>query len=167
MILLTIHSYIEGVTFHSLLFEIHSLLVTHCNITRYSLQNSLVAHCRSCSLQEIIRYSLQKLLVAKHHSLLVAKFSSYSLQKLLVAKNHSLLVAKFSSYSLQKLLVAKNHSSLIMKKTGELNVYLKPIKLGEFYLFIPYFQLSKNRKDSVHNKISIAKIYCDIVQSAI
>ena len=54
-----------------------------------------------------------------------------------------------------------------MKKTGELNVYLKPIKLGEFYLFIPSFQLSKNRKDSVHNKISIAKIYCDIVHSAI
>ena len=117
------------------------LLVTRWNslVARYSLQNSLVARCRSCSLQKITRYSLQKLLVAKHHSLLVAevarckkslvspcrscslqKITRYPLQKLLVAKNRSLLVAKFACCSLQKLLVANNHLSLIMKKTGEL-----------------------------------------------
>ena len=33
-----------------------------------------------------------------------------------------------------------------MKKTPGTNVYLKPIKLGEFYLFILYFQLTKNRE---------------------
>ena len=88
------------------------MLVTRCNITHYSLQNSLVTRCRSCSLQKVTRYSLQKVLVAKNHSLLVAeianhslfvaKFAHYSLQKLLVAKNHSLLVAKFARCSLQK-----------------------------------------------------------------
>ena len=71
----------RGVTFHS-------LLVTRCKITRYSLQNLLVTCCRSCSLQKITRYSLQKLLVAKNLSLLVAKFARYSLQKLFVAKSH-------------------------------------------------------------------------------
>ena len=40
----------------SLLVESHSLLVTRCKITRYSLQNSLVNCCRSCSLQK--NYSL-------------------------------------------------------------------------------------------------------------
>ena len=79
----------RGVTFHS-------LLVTRCKITRYSLQNSLVTHCRSCSLQKITNYSLQKLLVTKKLSLLVAKFARYSLQK-------------FTRYSLQNLLVTKNH----------------------------------------------------------
>ena len=58
----------------------HSLLVTRCKITRFSLQNSLVTRCRRCSLQKITRYSLQRLLVAKHHLLLVAKFARYSLQ---------------------------------------------------------------------------------------
>ena len=74
-----------GVTFHS-------LLVTCCKITRYSLQ---------------------KLLVAKNHSLLVAKFARYPLQKLLVAKNYSLLVAEFASHSFQKLLIPKNYSLLV------------------------------------------------------
>ena len=32
-----------------------------------------------------------------------------------------------------------------MKKTPGINVYLKPEKLGEFYVFILYFQLTKNR----------------------
>ena len=82
------------ITRGSLLVEIHSLLVTRCKITRYSLQNSLVTCCRSYSLQKFTRYSLQKLFVEKIHSLLVAKIARYSLQKLLVAKIHSLLVAK-------------------------------------------------------------------------
>ena len=54
--------------------EIHSLLVTRCKITQYSLRNSLVTCCRSCLLQKITRYSLQKLFLVKNHSLLVAKF---------------------------------------------------------------------------------------------
>ena len=31
-----------------------------------------------------------------------------------------------------------------MKKTPETNIYLKPIKIGEFYLFVLYLQLTKN-----------------------
>ena len=72
------------------------------------LQNSLVTHCRSCSLQ-------------KNHLLLVAKFAHYSLQKLarykirsvLVAKNHSLLVVKFARYTLHK-----------VTKTSQLNLVM-------------------------------------------
>ena len=75
----------------ALLVEIHSLLVNGCKITRYSLQNSLVARCknslvtrcRSCSLEKITDYSLRNSLVtrsrAKNHWLLVAKFAFYSL----------------------------------------------------------------------------------------
>ena len=81
----------------------HSLLLSCCKITRYSLQSSLVTRCRSCSLQKITRYSLQKLLVAKNYSLLVAKFAHYSVQKLLIEKSQSLVVAKFARYSLQKI----------------------------------------------------------------
>ena len=121
------------------------MLVTHCKITCYSLQNSLVNRCRSCSLQKITRYSLQNslvtrckilsLLVAKSDSLLVAKFSRYLLQKL--------FVAKFTCYSLQKLLVAKkslltrckirlllvatNHWLLNAKKLGERFSFFKKI----------------------------------------
>ena len=67
----------------------YSFKFTRCKITRYSLQNSPVTCCGSCSLQKVTRYSLQKLLVAKNHLLLVMKFAFYSL---LVAKiiNHSL-----------------------------------------------------------------------------
>ena len=61
----------RGVTFHSLLVETHSLLVTCCKTTRYSLQNSLVTRCRSCSLQKITRYSLQNLLVTRCRSCLL------------------------------------------------------------------------------------------------
>ena len=74
----------------SLLVEIHSLLVTCYKITRYSLQNLLVTHCK-----------IRSLLVAEvafciNHSLLVAKYARYALQKLLVVKIHSLIVAKFA-----------------------------------------------------------------------
>ena len=97
----------RGVTFHSLLVEIHSLLVTRCKITRYSLQNALVTRCRSCSLQKITRYLLQKLLVAKNHSLLVAEVARCKKSLVTRCKIHSLLVAKI-------------HSSLFMKKPPEL-----------------------------------------------
>ena len=88
----------------------HSLLVTGCKITRYSLQNSLVTGCRICSLQKVTCYSLLVVEVArckkslvtrcKIRSLLVAecarckKITRYSLQNLF-------------HYSLQKLLFAK------------------------------------------------------------
>ena len=71
----------------------HSLLVTRCKITRYSLQNSLVTRCRSCSLQKITRYSLQKLLVAKNHSLLVAVVARCKTSLATRCKIRSLLVA--------------------------------------------------------------------------
>ena len=93
------------------------------DVACYTLQKSLVARCKICSLlvSEVVhcknnsllvakfaRYSLQKLHVAIFTWLLVAKFARYLLQKqLLAANNHSLLVAKFAHYSLQKLLVAK------------------------------------------------------------
>ena len=82
----------------------HSLLITRCKIT--------------C-------YSLQKLVIAKYRSLLVAKFAHYLLQKLFVTKNHLLLVAKFARYSLQKLFVAKNHltpTKKLNKDTIEISV---------------------------------------------
>ena len=100
-----------------LLVEVHSLLVTPCKITRYSLQNLLVIRCRSCLLQKIFRYSFQNPLVTRCWSCSLQKITRYSLQKLLVAKNHSLLVAKFACYLLQKLLVAKNHLLLVVKFT--------------------------------------------------
>ena len=55
-----------GVTFHSLLVEIHSLLVTR-KITRYSFQNSLVTRCRSClsQISLITRCKIRTLLVAE------------------------------------------------------------------------------------------------------
>ena len=161
-----------GVTFHT-------LLVTRWNslVACYSLQN------HSLLVAKFARYSLQKLLVAKNHSLLVAKFARcknhslpvakfarYSLEKLLVAKNHSLLVAKFACYLLQKLLIAKSQSLLVAEvarckkllitryeKNSGTNIYLKPIKIGEFYLFF-LFSWLKTEKDSVHNKVSIGKI---------
>ena len=98
-------------------YALQKLLVA--KITRYSLQNSLVTRCRSGSLQIITRYSLQKLLVPKNHSLLV--------QNSLVTSCKNPLVTRY-------------------EKTPKTNVYLKPIKLGEFYLLILYFQLTKSRE---------------------
>ena len=64
--------------------KIHLLLVAevaHCKeTTSYSLQNSLVTRCRSCSLQ-------------KNHSLLAAKCACYSLQQI-------------TGYSTQKKIIA-------------------------------------------------------------
>ena len=93
------------VTFRLLLFTCWNslVLVTHCKITHYSLQNLLVTRCSSCSLQEISCYSLQKFLIAKYHSPLVAKFARYLLQKLLVVKNHSLV----TRWKIRLLLVAE------------------------------------------------------------
>ena len=106
-----------------LLVKIHSLLVTRCKISRYSLQNSLVTHCKSCWLQKSTRYSLPKLLVAEIHSLLVAKFTHYSLQKvtrysfqkLLVVKSHSLLLPKFDFYLLHEVIKYSHFQSNLIK----------------------------------------------------
>ena len=128
-----------------LLVEIHSLLVTLCKITHYSLQSllvtrrrkSLVTRCkiRSLLVAEVVR--CKKSLVTRCKIGSLQKNTCYSLQKLLVAKNHSLLVAE----------VARCEKFLIRyeKSTGA-NVYLRPIKKGKFYLFILYFQLTKNWK---------------------
>ena len=57
--------------------KIHLLLVAevaHCKeTTSYSLQNSLVTRCRSCSLQKITRYSLQNSLVTRCNKSLVTQ----------------------------------------------------------------------------------------------
>ena len=58
-------------------------------VARYSLQNSLVTHCRSCSLQKITRCSLQKI-------------TRYSLQNPLVTRCKKSLVTRCRSCSLQK-----------------------------------------------------------------
>ena len=131
----------RGVTFHS-------LLVTRCKITRYSLQNSLVTCCRSCSLQKFTRYALQNSLVTRCRSCSLQKFTRYSLQNSLVTRCRSCSLQKITRYSLQNSLVTRCKNSLVTRyeKTPRTNVYLKPIKLGEFYLFILYFQLTKNRE---------------------
>ena len=161
--------------------QIHSLLVTRCKITRYSLQKSLVVKNPSLLVAKFARFSL-----------LVAKFARYSLQKLLVVKNHSLLVSEGIRCKNHSLLVAEfarckkspvtrcKISSLLAAEVGRCkksfvtgceiclllvaevacrkkllvtryeknmgtNVYLKPIKIGEFCLFVLYLHLIKNR----------------------
>ena len=102
---------------------------------------------------------LEKLLVAKNHLLLVAKFPRYSLEKLLVAKNHSLLVAEFARCKKSLVTCCKICLLLVAEiapcqklpvtrygKNPRTNGYLKPIKMGEFYLLILYFQLTKERQ---------------------
>ena len=81
-------SFCRGVTFTRclLLVEIHSLLVTRCKITRYSLQKLIVAKNHSLLAGEVARCKKSLVTRCKIRSLLV--------QKLLVVKNHSLLVAE-------------------------------------------------------------------------
>ena len=117
MILLTVHSSIEGVNFYSLLVEIHSLLVTRCKIRLLLVaevarcKKSLVTRCRSCSLQNITRYSLQKLLVAKNHSLVLAEAARCKKSLATPCKNCSL--QKITLYLLQNSLVARCRSCLL------------------------------------------------------
>ena len=129
-----------GVTFHS-------LLITRCEITRYSLQkitcyslqNSLVTCGRSCSLQKFTRYSLQKftryslqnLLVTPHRTCTLQKITRLSLQNslvtrcknLLVVKKHSLLVAKFDRDLLHKV-TKKSQLNLVMDGKIQMNLNL-------------------------------------------
>ena len=84
---------------------------------------------------------MQKLLVAKIHSLLVVE--------VFVAKNQSLLVAevarckksivtrcKICSLLLPDVARCKKLLASRYEKTPETDVYIKPIKVGEFYLYI-------------------------------
>ena len=111
----------------SLLVEIHSLFVTRCKITRYSLQNllvveiarckkithyslqnSLVTRCTSCLLQNVTRYSLQSrlLLVVEVYRCKISFVTRCKICSLLVAEVahcNSLLVVKFARCSLQKI----------------------------------------------------------------
>ena len=91
---------------------------------------------------------MQKLLVTccKFRSLLVAEVSRC--KKSLVARCRSCSLQKIARYSLQKISRYSLQNPLVTRyeKNPRTNVYLKPIKLVEFYLFILYFQLTKNRE---------------------
>ena len=77
-----------GVTFHS-------LLVTRWNslVARYSLQNSLVTRCRSCSLQKLTRYSLQNSLATRCRSCSLQKFVRCKKSLVALCKIWPLLIA--------------------------------------------------------------------------
>ena len=134
------------------------MLVTRCKITRYSLQNSLVTRCRSCSLQKITRYSLQNSLVNRCRSCSLQKITRYLLQNSLVTRCKKALVTRCEIPSLlvtevarskkslvfrceiPSILHAKNHSSLKQSPAGII-VCLKSTKLDESFSFfnVNYF----------------------------
>ena len=126
------------------------LLVTRCKINCCSLQNLLVARCRSCSLQKITRYSLKNLLVlvAKVRPWLVAKVARCKKSLVTRCKICSLLVGEVAPYKkslvarceIPSVLIAKNHSSLKQSPAGII-VCLKSTKLDESFSFfnINYF----------------------------
>ena len=84
-----------------LLVKIHSLFVYCCNITCYSLQNSLVARYRSCSLQKITRYLFKNLLVTRCRSCSLQEITRYSLQITIFSKRYDFLGLSNSLYLLQ------------------------------------------------------------------
>ena len=92
------------------------MLVTCCKFTRCS---SLVE--KSLVIVAEVN-SLQNSLVTRCKSCLLQKITVYKIRSLFVAK-----VARWKSYS-------------------GTNVYIKPIKIAEFYWFILHLQLTKNRK---------------------
>ena len=116
-------------------------LVTRCKIC--SLQKSLVTRCkiRSLLVGEVARCKKSLVTCRKIRLLLVAE----------IAHCKKSIVTRCRSCTLQKI----THHSL-WKNSGT-NIYLKPIKIGEFYLFF-LFSWLKTEKDSVHNKVSIGKI---------
>ena len=148
-----------------LLVQIHSLLVTRCKISRYSLRNSLVTRCRSCllqnvtcyslqsySLKKITRYSLQNSLATHCRSCSLQKFTRYSLQNSLVTRCKSCSLQKFTryllqnslgtryrSYSLQKITRYSLQKFLVVKKSfaARWNSH-KSINLGESLVFSIY-----------------------------
>ena len=115
-----------------LLVQIHSLLVTRCKISRYSLRNSLVTRCRSCLLQNVTCYSLQSYSLKKitRYSLqnsLATHCRSCSLQNSLVTrcKSCSLQISLVTYCKIRSVLVAevsrckKNHSPLVETVTSQ------------------------------------------------
>ena len=115
-----------------LLVQIHSLLVTGCKISRYSLRNSLVTRCRSCLLQNVTCYSLQSYSLKKitRYSLqnsLATHCRSCSLQNSLVTrcKSCSLQISLVTYCKIRSVLVAevsrckKNHSPLVETVTSQ------------------------------------------------
>ena len=115
-----------------LLVQIHSLLVTRCKISRYSLRNSLVTRCRSCLLQNVTCYSLQSYSLKKitRYSLqnsLATHCRSCSLQNSLVTrcKSCSLQISLVTCCKIRSVLVAevsrckKNHSPLVETVTSQ------------------------------------------------
>ena len=136
----------RGVTFNSLL------------VTRWNL---LVA--------KFARYLLQ-LLIAKSHSLLVGEVAHCKKSLVTCRKIRSLPITEIVRY--KKSLVTRCKICLLLvaeyarckislvthyEKTPGTYVYLKPIKIGEFYLFIIYFQLTKNRKIPYATKLASQK----------
>ena len=89
----------------------------------------------------VTRCKFFSLLVAKNHSLLVAEIARCKQSLVTCRKIRSLFVAEVARC--KKLFVSRYG-----KKPGT-NVYLKPIKIEEFYLFILY--CLKTNKDSVDN----------------
>ena len=71
-------------------------------------------------------------------SWLMQKITRYSLQIITRCKSCVLLVAEVARC--KKLLVTRYKQNLIAY------VYLKSINIGEFYLFVLYFQLIENKK---------------------
>ena len=114
------------------LVTLYSLKFTRCSLL---VVKSLVTHCKIRSLLVAGVACCKKSLVTRCKKSLITRCRSCSLQKI-------------TRYSLQNSLVTRCKNSLVTRyeKTPITNVYLKPIKLGEFYLFIIYFQLTKNRE---------------------
>ena len=118
-------------------------------VTRYSLK---LTRCSLLLVKSLVtRCKIRSLLVAKNHSLLVAEVARCKKSLVTRCKIRSLLVAEVARCknslvtrcrirSLQKSLVTRYETN------PRTNVYLKSIKSGEFYLFIFYFQLTKNRE---------------------
>ena len=168
---------LEGVTFHSLLLFKSTrclLLVVKSLITSSKIYSLLVAEVARCKTSLVTRCKICSFLVeevacCKNHPLAIAKFVLYSLQMLLVENIYLLLylilVARFPCYILQDFPVTRWRCCSLKKITRHLllrnqgtNIHLKPIRIGDFYLFILYLELTKNRERFCVQKINIAKI---------
>ena len=128
-----------------LLLDVKSL-VTRCKICTLLLAR--ITCCKKItrsSSQKVTLYSLQNSLVTCCRICLLQKFVRYSLQNLLVTCCRSYFLLKSTRHSLWK------------NPPGN-NIYLKPIKIGEFFRLFFIFSWSKTEKDSVYNKITITKI---------
>ena len=126
-------------------------LFTRCSLL---VVKSLVTRCRSCSLQKITRNSLSNSVAIRCRSCSLETLTCYTLQNCLLL---------FAEVAPCKKSLANRY-----EKTSETNVYLKPLKIVELYLFILYFQLTKTRgrfrvKYNYHRKI-IMLVQVDYLQ---